>query len=326
MRKSIKSLALLSFIVIGLIAMGASFTTAYPSLTTECGNSGCHDTHTLTISSNATGPVNATVGQSFKLEIDASGYSGGDQLFYVAIEPTWADNNQFTFTTVSVQDNGAGDLDATLNQISISVDFTPISAGTHTIRIWTAGKNDLAGSLDIVVDAAYDANAPIIDNPADIEYEYQDTGYQITWNATDPNPVNYTIYRNGTIVGSGGWNGSIISIVVDWLIPGAYEYTLTVFNIGGYSASDSVIVTVSLPTPTTTITTTTITTTTTTTTTDTTTTSEPSETTTTTQVVPTGSLIHPAVVGPLALVVGTWVGIIIVVILISEILLRKGKW
>ncbi|MBE0527266.1 MAG: hypothetical protein IH631_10005 [Candidatus Thorarchaeota archaeon] len=313
MRKSFKSLILLSLVSMLLIFAGASMSIAFPSSTSECGTSGCHDTATLTITSNATGAVNATVGKPFTLNIDAGGYSGGDQEFYVSIESSWADNDQFSFTATSIQDNGAGDLNSNLNEISISVDFTPLSMGTYTLRIWTAGKSDEAGSLDVTVLTTYDKNAPLIDSPADIEYEYLATGNGITWIPSDSNPANYSIFRNGTIVGSGGWSGSSISILVDWLIPGIYEYTLIVNNIGGYFASDTVMVTVTQPV-TTTGTSTTITTTTTTT------------DTTTTQIAPGGQTIGPAVVTPLSLVVGTWVVIILVVILISEILFRKGKW
>ncbi len=297
-----------------IIAAGVSMTIANPEYTSECGPT-CHSTISITVTSNATGTVNATVNKPFILNIDAVGYTGGDQAFYVSIKPGWADNDQFNFTTTSVQDDSEDDDNKLPNEISISVEFKPESAGTHTLRIWAAGKNEVAGSLDVTVSAEYDANAPIIDNPLDIEYEYMDVGSQITWNATDPNPVNYTIFRNGILVGSGGWDGSTISINVDYLIPGIYEYVLTVTNIGGYSMSDTVIVTVML-------TVTTITTTATTTT-DTTT-----DTTTiqTTSAQPAGQSLDPAVITPFALVVGTWVVIIVVVLLISEILIRKGKW
>jgi len=326
LRKSYKSSIALLLLASMFILAGASMTRAYETYTTECGPA-CHSSATITVTSNATGTVNATVNKPFILNIDAVGYTGNDFRFYIRIESDsgWADNDKFSFTEILVQDDGTNDTNANDNEISISVEFTPIEAGTHILRIWAAGSNAEGGSLDVTVLAEYDANAPIIDNPPDIEYEYQETGSVIVWNATDPNPVNYTIYRNGVIVGSGGWNGSMISIGVDWLIPGTYEYTLTVFNIGGYSSSDTVIVTVTLPGVTTTSTTTTTTTDTTTTTTGS-TTSEPTETTSTSQGVPTGPLILPGVVEPLALVVGTWVAIIVVVLLISEILIRKGRW
>jgi len=315
MRKSLKSAILLSFVSLMIIAAGVSMTIAYPSYTSECGPS-CHSTSSLTVTSNATGIVSATVGTPFILNIDAVGYTGDDQAFYISIESGWADNDQFSFTATSVQDDSGDDNNDLPNEISISVDFTPTSAGTHTLRIWAAGKNGVAGSLDVTVSAEYDANAPTIDNPPDIGYEYMDVGSKITWNATDPNPVNYTIFRNGILVGSGGWDGSTISINVDYLIPGIYEYVLTVTNIGGYSMSDTVIVTVTLTATTTTTTTTTAATTTSTTTT----------TTTTTQTTPVPQDLPPAVVAPAALVVGTWIAIIVAVLLISEILIRKGKW
>jgi hypothetical protein len=313
MRKPFKSLILLSLLSLIFIAAGASMTIAFPSSTSECGTSGCHDTLTLTISSNATGTVNATVGESFILNLDAGGYIEGDQEFYLSIESSWADNDQFTFNATSIQDNGAGDLNSNLNEISISVEVTPQSPGTHTLRIWTAGKNDVAGSLDVTVLAEFGTSAPLIDSPSDIEYEYLTTGNEIIWIPSDPNPDSYSIFRNGTIVGSGGWNGSSISIIVDWLIPGVYEYILIVYNIGGSFASDTVMVTVKLPVTTTGTSTTTITT----------TTTSP-ETTTTLQ--PGGPILDDAVLSPFIAVVGTWVGLILVVIVISEVLRKKGRW
>jgi len=294
-----------------LIAAGASMIIAFPSSTSECGTSGCHDTLTLTLSSNATGTVNATVGESFILNVDAGGYTEGDQEFYVSIESGWADNSQFTINATSIQDNGAGDFNSNLNQISISLEITPLSIGTHTLRIWTAGKNDVAGSLDITVSAEYSANAPLLDSPSDIEYEYLETGNLITWSPIDANPHNYTILRNGTIVSSGGWNGSSISILVDWLIPGVYEYTLIVYNIGGYFSSDTVIVIVAIPDPTTVTSTT------------------PTTTTTPTQPTPPQpqpGLFDDVWLAPWALIVGTWVGLILVVFLGTEYLRKKGKW
>ncbi len=63
MRKSTKSVILLSFVTFIILAAGASMTLAFPSSSSECGNSGCHDTSSLTLTSNATGTVNATVGE-----------------------------------------------------------------------------------------------------------------------------------------------------------------------------------------------------------------------------------------------------------------------
>ena len=140
LRKSFKSTIALLLLALMFIIAGASMTGAFHTSTSECGP-GCHTTATITVTSNATGTVNATVYKPFILNIDAVGYTGGDFQFYIRIESEagWADNDQFSFTDTLVQDDGPGDSNTDDNAISISVEFTPISSGTHTLRIWAAG-------------------------------------------------------------------------------------------------------------------------------------------------------------------------------------------
>ncbi|MHA2232842.1 MAG: hypothetical protein ACXAB4_10155, partial [Candidatus Hodarchaeales archaeon] len=94
----------------------------------------------------------------------------------------------------------------------------------------------IADSIDFV--------APTIDQPADISYEKGTTENILTWNPTDAKPASYTTYRDGTIIESESWNGSSISINVDGLDEGSYNYTLVVFDVGLNSKADTVIVTV----------------------------------------------------------------------------------
>ncbi|MBD3405221.1 MAG: hypothetical protein GF411_03680 [Candidatus Lokiarchaeota archaeon] len=84
--------------------------------------------------------------------------------------------------------------------------------------------------------------SPEIDSPADIEYEMGTTEHTIEWHPTDLNPVSYQVQRNGSIVGSGFWDGSTIHIDVDGLTIGVYQYTLIVVDFGGNSVSDTVTV------------------------------------------------------------------------------------
>lgn len=126
-----------------------------------------------------------------------------------------------------------------------------------------------AGSVDnhpYVFGSFEDTIPPIINNPADIQYEYETTGHFITWSPYDSNPKRYVIYQNGTEVRSGTWNSTSETIIisVDGLEVGVYNYSLVVYDTTENSASDAVIVKV-IDTATTTSTTTTITTTTTTT-------------------------------------------------------------
>ncbi|MFX1369234.1 MAG: Ig domain-containing protein [Promethearchaeota archaeon] len=128
------------------------------------------------------------------------------------------------------------------------------------------------GDLD---DSTYDDNyelwineiafmmKPTIDSPVDVEYEEGTTGHVIEWNPSSVYPSEYEIKQDGTPVASQPWDGGLISINVDGLAPGSYTYLVTVTDFAGFTATDTVMVTVTeapVTTPTTTTTTTTTTT------------------------------------------------------------------
>jgi len=250
MKKSSKLFIGSSMFFLVILLTAASMVIAYPYWTDECGNSGCHNTLSLTIYSNATGTVDASLYKPFTLVIDAGGYTRGDLAFYVNIEPTWADNSQFTFATTSIQDNGAGDLNSTVNEISISVDFTPTSIGTYTLRVWTAGKNDVAASLDVSVSVTLDdVTPPIIDSPSDKIVSEGDSSANVTWNPTDAYPDRYEIFDNEVSWLTDSWDGSAIVVGLDTLSLGLHNLTLAVYDLGNHMTSDQVDVTIIDDTP-----------------------------------------------------------------------------
>ncbi len=67
---------------------------------------------------------------------------------------------------------------------------------------------------------------------------------------SDEYPASYQIFKDGTEVTGGDWTSSVdeFSISVDGLEIGTYNYTISVVDVGGNTASDEVIVTVQLPT------------------------------------------------------------------------------
>lgn len=81
---------------------------------------------------------------------------------------------------------------------------------------------------------------PEIDDVSDIEYELGTTGHTITWSPFDEYPDSYEVYRNETLIESGSWDGSLITINVDGLELGPYNYTLFVNNTLGLFAASSV--------------------------------------------------------------------------------------
>ena len=87
--------------------------------------------------------------------------------------------------------------------------------------------------------------APKIRHPEDISIDFESTGNSITWIAIDKNPTTYTVTRNGTQVDSGSWSSAAgITVSVDGLPIGSYNYTCIVTDGDGLSNSDSFTVTV----------------------------------------------------------------------------------
>ena len=242
-----RNLVFVSVLVIFLLfTVRISFAT--PDLTVECGTEGCHDiSSSIIMSSNSTG--NATIGVPFTLNITAQKTSPGQPSFWLSVQVGWADNNEFNFTPTSIEDGGTGDTNPGDLQIAHGFTFTPISVGNYTIRAWAASGSAMPGPaqfLDIsinVIDIP-DETPPTIDSPSDIEYEVYSTGHSISWTPYDENPISFTVKANGVTILSGGWNSQSIVVNVDYLIPGIYEYTCTVFDKGGNNATDRVTVTV----------------------------------------------------------------------------------
>jgi N-acetylneuraminic acid mutarotase len=92
-----------------------------------------------------------------------------------------------------------------------------------------------------------DVTDPTIDHPSDIEYEEGSTGYSIVWHPSDLNPDRFELYKDDLLVNSGSWDGSSITVSVDGLSVGSYNYTVVVFDTSDNSNSDTVIVTVTSP-------------------------------------------------------------------------------
>ncbi len=89
-------------------------------------------------------------------------------------------------------------------------------------------------------------DVPNIIDPLDVEYVENQVGNSISWSATDDNPDLYSILLNGEEIETGTWiSGSEITISIDGLDVGIYEYICTVYDTDGISASSSVSVTVS---------------------------------------------------------------------------------
>ncbi|MHA2014681.1 MAG: hypothetical protein ACTSUH_02885 [Candidatus Thorarchaeota archaeon] len=91
-----------------------------------------------------------------------------------------------------------------------------------------------------------------INHPPDMTFENGTRGKKIVWNATDPEPKNFTVTRNGEVYDSGDWNGTPVVVNLDHLyaenlthsLPVSFTFVCTAFNMQNESVSDEVVVTV----------------------------------------------------------------------------------
>ena len=136
------------------------------------------------------------------------------------------------------------------NIISINIDGLAVGVYNYTIVV-TDSVNLTA--TDTVFVTVYNLinYPPTIDHPADSSYLEGSTGHTISWNPADTNPNSYSLYRNDSLIDSGVWSSSQpISVNIDNLNLGTYNYTLLVSDQGGLTASDTVFVTVTNSPPT----------------------------------------------------------------------------
>jgi len=99
---------------------------------------------------------------------------------------------------------------------------------------------------------------PEIDHPDDVVILEGTTENHIIWSPGDDHPSRYIIYQNSTEMRSGSWIGNNISLSIDNLSQGAYNFTIVVYDFFDNWISDEVTVTVYQPITHTTTTTTTV--------------------------------------------------------------------
>ncbi|MHA1927443.1 MAG: DUF7948 domain-containing protein [Candidatus Thorarchaeota archaeon] len=143
--------------------------------------------------------------------------------------------------------------------ISISIDGLDVGVWNFTISLLDEYDYMTTDTVFVtIVDTlAPDTTAPEIDSLLVVIYEEGETGNFLTWTPYELNPESYEIFRNGTSIDSGSWSGSVITIDVDGLSTGTYNYTIVVTDSSGNTASDTVTVIVTALTSTTTETSTT---------------------------------------------------------------------
>ena len=98
-----------------------------------------------------------------------------------------------------------------------------------------------------VLDPGLDTKSPIIHPVQSITYEEGSTGHLLIWNCSDDHPYSYKITVNNTALtgyGFHSWHGENITIPIDDLTVGTWIFNITLWDLAGNSASNTVVVTV----------------------------------------------------------------------------------
>ncbi len=134
--------------------------------------------------------------------------------------------------------------------------FANITDNNHTIvyslpletyfwRVRALDINEIWGPFSEIWGFHIDSTKPYISRPGNIEYNEGETGNEIDWIPIDDFPRNYEVLFNDSVIQSGQWNSTEwITINVDGLPVGVYNYTIWIDDQSGQTNVDTVWVTV----------------------------------------------------------------------------------
>ena len=128
---------------------------------------------------------------------------------------------------------------SSLETFEVQLDGLDLGEYNYTLAVFDISGNSVS---DTVLVSVSDTISPTLDNPDDVQYECGSAGNQIIWSPQDLKPDSYDLYRNGTLIDSGTWDGSDIVVVVDGLDFGTYNFTLVVSDTSNNNASSTVMV------------------------------------------------------------------------------------
>ncbi|MFW9849601.1 MAG: hypothetical protein ACFFF4_10680 [Candidatus Thorarchaeota archaeon] len=161
----------------------------------------------------------------------------------------WNLTDDYLDSYILYRDNDAID-NGTLDQAEpyYSTAITGLDIGVYLYSLWindTSG-NSAFGNVTVTVKA--DDVAPVFTyEPSDVYYARGDNNIVRNWTVTDDFKSNYTITIDGIVVVQEDWISETIEFDFWGLSEGTHEVILTVTDLGGNTASSTVMVYVSPP-------------------------------------------------------------------------------
>ncbi len=116
------------------------------------------------------------------------------------------------------------------NFADIEVDVGGLAYGVHQL-VLTVYDVDHNTVTDVLLINVYDNTAPVLDGPDYVTRFVGAPGQEITWEATDLHPANYTIYEGDSTIAEGLWTGDTVTYSASVLSEGDHTLRIVVRDI-----------------------------------------------------------------------------------------------
>ncbi|MHA1591135.1 MAG: Ig-like domain-containing protein, partial [Candidatus Heimdallarchaeaceae archaeon] len=128
---------------------------------------------------------------------------------------------------------------------------SPLSEGRYHWRVRAKDSLDNWSTWSTNWTFTVDTTNPLLNNPPGVDMIEGATGVNISWDITELNLYTYEVYFEGVAVDSGllTLTGDTLSVSLDGLPVGTYNYTILVTDSAGNIAVDTVFVTVTAVVP-----------------------------------------------------------------------------
>jgi hypothetical protein len=145
---------------------------------------------------------------------------------------TWSvnDNHSYNYTILL---NGVSIQTANwTNAENVTYNIDGFALGTYNFTLYAFDGSGNNASLVTLIEIRDNDSPSFTSVPSIPVYAEGDTGINLHWYPNDKYPFNYTIYQDNIPIQSGNWtNEDSISINIDGLLKGDYNFTLLIFDV-----------------------------------------------------------------------------------------------
>lgn len=127
---------------------------------------------------------------------------------------------------------------ANFGTIDVSLDGLFWGNYNYTLIVRDELGNQVSGTVWVTV---LGPNRPILSSPPNIYHNSRENISILEWTIQDDDAVYYQVLRNGSVIDNGDV-GDTVSLTIQGLSRGVYNYTLIVTDSKGVSSNDSVMV------------------------------------------------------------------------------------